>query len=227
MDAINVGFQMKNYPTVQAYLSKAQNSPDGQDKAAISSKLKVVAALYALVTKKYHAAAVEFLQVGPDLGSGFNEVHASTLKTNGEVLSPNDVALYGALCAMASLDREELKTSLLDNVNFKGYLELEPHIREAAHAFYSAKYSITLEILRRHRSDFIVDPFLSSHVDALYRQIRQKVLVQAFKPYSTLELTTLSSLCSTPIEQLTIEIIGLIEDGEIKARLDHPRKVFS
>jgi COP9 signalosome complex subunit 1 len=128
---------------------------------------------------------------------------------------------------MASLDREELKTSLLDNVNFKGYLELEPHIREAAQAFYSAKYSVTLEILRRHRSDFFVDPFLSSHVDTLYRQIRQKVLVQAFKPYSTLELTTLSSLCSIPIDQLTTEIIALIEDGQINARLDLPSKVYS
>jgi COP9 signalosome complex subunit 1 len=73
LDAINVGFQMKNYPTVQAFLSKAQNSPDGQDKAAISSKLKVVAALYSLITNKYHLAALDFLQVGPDLGSSFNE----------------------------------------------------------------------------------------------------------------------------------------------------------
>ena len=146
---------------------------------------------------------------------------------NSEVLSSNDVALYGGLCAMATMDREGLKTMLLDNTDFKAYLELEPHIREAVRAFYLAKYSITLEILRRHRSDFIVDSFLSSHFDILCRKIRQKVFVQAFQPYSSLELTTLSSLCSIPIESLTIEIISLIEDGKINARLDHPRKVES
>ena len=76
MDAINVGFQMRNFSTVQAYISKAQNAPDGPDKAAISSKLKASAALYSLITNKYHAAALDFLQIGPDLGSEFNEARS-------------------------------------------------------------------------------------------------------------------------------------------------------
>lgn len=65
---------MRNYSTVQAYVSKAQNAPDGPDKAAVTSKLKASAALYFLVTGKYVAAATEFLQIGPDLGSTYNEV---------------------------------------------------------------------------------------------------------------------------------------------------------
>jgi COP9 signalosome complex subunit 1 len=149
----------------------------------------------------------------------------SKVNVEWQVLSPNDVAVYGGLCAMASLDREELKSLLLDNPDFKPYLELEPHIREATQAFYSAKYSVTLEILHRHHSDFVVDMFLSPHVDTIYHQIRQRALIQAFGPYSTLELATLSSIFSTPIEQLTTEITSLIEDGKISARLDHPRKV--
>ena len=74
LDAINVGFQMKNYSTVQMYISKAQNAPDGADKAAMSTKLKASAGLYALVTGKYLNAATEFLQIGADLGSTYNEV---------------------------------------------------------------------------------------------------------------------------------------------------------
>lgn len=126
---------------------------------------------------------------------------------------------------MAFFDREELKSRLLDNSEFKTYLELEPHIREAAQAFYSAKYSITLDILERHRSDFVVDIFLSPHVDLLYTEIRQKALVQAFYPYSTLELSTLSQLFSTPINDLVVEVVQLIEDGKIKARLDSQKNV--
>ena len=126
---------------------------------------------------------------------------------------------------MAFLDREDLKSRLLDNPEFKGYLELEPHIREAAQALFTAKYTVTLDILRRHRSDFMVDLFLSPHVDILYREIRQRALVQAFLPYSTLELSTFSSLFSTPIEEITSEIVQLIESGKIRGRLDHPRMV--
>jgi COP9 signalosome complex subunit 1 len=74
LDVINVGFQMNNYSTVQTYIQKAQNAPDGPDKAAINSKLKASAALYSLVAGKYNATATEFLQIGPDLGSTYNEV---------------------------------------------------------------------------------------------------------------------------------------------------------
>jgi len=126
---------------------------------------------------------------------------------------------------MAFFDREELKTQLLDNSEFKVYLELEPHIREAAQAFFSARYSITLGILERHRPDFAVDSFLSPHVDLLYKEIRQKALVQTFYPYSTLELSTLSSHFSASVADLATEIVQLIEDGKIKARLDNERNV--
>lgn len=126
---------------------------------------------------------------------------------------------------MAFLDREELKTQLLDNSEFKAYLELEPHIREAAQAFFSARYSVTLDILERHRPDFAVDIFLSPHVDLLYKEIRQKALVQTFYPYSTLELSTLSSHFCAPVADLATEIVQLIEDGKIKARLDNERNV--
>jgi COP9 signalosome complex subunit 1 len=121
---------------------------------------------------------------------------------------------------MAFFDREELKGRLLDNSEFKAYLELEPHIREAAQAYYSARYSVTLRILDRYKPDFIADLFLSAHVDILYKEIRQKALVEAFYPYSTIELSTLSSLFAIPENNLVAEVVQLIEDGRIKARLD-------
>jgi COP9 signalosome complex subunit 1 len=121
---------------------------------------------------------------------------------------------------MAFFDREELKSRLLDNSEFKAYLELEPHIREAAQAYYSARYSVTLGILDRYKPDFIADLFLSAHVDVLYKEIRQKALVEAFYPYSTIELSTLSSLFAIPVNDLATEVVQLIDDGRIKARLD-------
>jgi COP9 signalosome complex subunit 1 len=128
---------------------------------------------------------------------------------------------------MAAFDREELKTRLLDNAEFKTYLELEPLIREAAEAFYSAKYSVTLGILERHRPDFVLDMYLSPFVNTLFREIRQKALIQAFYPYSVLEFSTLSSLVSIPISDLLPELVHLIEKGKINARLDTQNNVNS
>jgi len=126
---------------------------------------------------------------------------------------------------MAFFDRDDLKSRFLENSEFKNYLELEPHIREAAQAFVSAHYSVTLGILERYRSDFFVDIFLSPHVEILYKEIRQKALVQAFFPYSSIELSTLSSLFMTPSRELSTEIVQLIEEGKIKARLDSQKNV--
>jgi COP9 signalosome complex subunit 1 len=36
---------------------------------------------------------------------------------------------------------------VLDNTEFKQFLELEPHIRELIHGFYHSKYSVVLGIL--------------------------------------------------------------------------------
>jgi COP9 signalosome complex subunit 1 len=71
---------MRNYSTVQAYIAKAQNAPDGPDKVAVNSKIKASSALYALVTGKYSSAASDFLQIGPDLGSSYNEVLCTAYK---------------------------------------------------------------------------------------------------------------------------------------------------
>jgi len=55
--------------------------------------------------------------------------------------------VYGGLCALASFDRSELKSKVIDNAEFKQFLELEPHIRELIHGFYNSKYSVVLDIL--------------------------------------------------------------------------------
>lgn len=40
-----------------------------------------------------------------------------------------DLALYGGLCALASFDRTELKSKVIDNVGFRELLELMPEVR--------------------------------------------------------------------------------------------------
>ena len=74
IDAVNVGFQMRNYSTVQAYIFKAQNAPDSEEKTAMGPKLKAASALYSLAMENFVTAASEFLQIGPDLGSSYSEV---------------------------------------------------------------------------------------------------------------------------------------------------------
>jgi COP9 signalosome complex subunit 1 len=54
-----------------------------------------------------------------------------------DVIAQQDVAVYGGLCALASFDRAELKSKVIDNINFRNFLELMPEVRELIHDFYA------------------------------------------------------------------------------------------
>ena len=53
-----------------------------------------------------------------------------------EVLAAQDVATIGALCALASFSRPELRTHVVDNVQFREFLELVPEVRPSARGGY-------------------------------------------------------------------------------------------
>lgn len=63
-------------------------------------------------------AARKFVEVSPELGSKFDRV-----------LAPEDVAVYGGLCALATFNREEMKRKVLENASFKNFLDLVPQAR--------------------------------------------------------------------------------------------------
>ena len=83
-----------------------------------SSKLAAAAGLAHLSGGKYRAAALKFTAVSPELGASWSDV-----------LSLRDAGTYGALCALASLERGELRREVLDSVGFREVLEAVPEVR--------------------------------------------------------------------------------------------------
>lgn len=65
------------------------------------TRLKCAAGLAHLATKMYKTAAKHFLQANLD--------HCDF----PELLSPNNVAMYGGLCALATYDRNELQKNVI------------------------------------------------------------------------------------------------------------------
>ena len=66
-----------------------------------SAQLRCATGLALLDGKKYRLAARAFVGVSPELGTSY-----------GDVLSPADVATYGALCALATFERGELQAQV-------------------------------------------------------------------------------------------------------------------
>ncbi|ETO14960.1 COP9 signalosome complex subunit [Reticulomyxa filosa] len=97
-----------------------------------------------------------------------------------EALSGHDIALYGGLCALASLSRANLKKKnfaflvlthkgegvnfffflksqiVLDNEHFKRFLELRPTVSKLVRGFYDNEYGIVMSGLNALKKELIV-----------------------------------------------------------------------
>jgi COP9 signalosome complex subunit 1 len=139
-----------------------------------------------------------------------------------EVLTGNDVAVYGGLCALASMNRSELQKAVLGNSEFRNFLELEPHIRRAITLFCNSKYSACLETLEAYRTDYLLDVYLSKVVARVYSMVRTKSIVQYFIPFSCVTLEEMASKFQTTGEFASIEdeLEQMINEGVLNARID-------
>ena len=54
-----------------------------------------------------------------------------------DVLSAQDIAVYGGLCALASFDRSDLRSYVINNVSFRDYMEVNPEVMHTAFQTYS------------------------------------------------------------------------------------------
>lgn len=217
MNVIKASIELGNFPHVLTYVVKAESTPEvAQDKELTKAKLKAASGLANLDLSKYPAAARDFLSIGEELvGNQY-----------GDVISANDIAVYGGLCALASFNRTELKRLVIDNVGFRQYLELEPHIRDLIQGFYNSNYALCLEIMDKWKNDYLLDLHLHSHIEALYTNIRKKALVQFTSPFLTVDLTKMAKSFSTTVPALEKELVSLIIGGQIEARIDSQQKIL-
>jgi COP9 signalosome complex subunit 1 len=215
LQIIRVCIEQGNMLSVQTHVLKIKNLQKTSDEEeALKPKLAAAMGLAHLSAGHYLSAARCFLECPPTLGSSFNEV-----------MSSNDVAIYGGLCALASMDRQVLKSEVLDNNNFRGFLELEPHMRRAILYFHTAKYSNCLHILEEYKNDYLLDIHLQRHVKPLYDSIRSKSIVQYFIPFSCVTLSSMAEAFTTEERQLESELVGMIGAGSLDARIDTKNRV--
>jgi COP9 signalosome complex subunit 1 len=184
-------------------------SADAQ--AVVTAKLRVAAALALLAQKKYKTVARRLGDVPPDLGGAdFGDMHAS----------PSDVATYGALCALASLDRPGLRSTVIDNVAFRTYLDACPDMRDLVLDFYGGRYGSALGALDRLSPSWRLDPHLAEHVVALCDDIRSKALAAYVAPFSRVRIADIANALHLDVPQATKQLEKLIQDDAVAARID-------
>jgi len=214
-----VSIAQNNWVVAQSYYLKVHAlSLSDEEHARYDPILFACLGISHLMQGSYREAATSFINVGsgymiPDPQAGIIFQRA--------VLTPNDVAVYGGLCALATMDRSELQRRVLDNSSFRQFLELEPHIRRAISLFCASKYTACMEILESYRVDYMLDFFLQSHYMRLYWLVRSKSIVQWFSAFSVVTLDELSkAFPATQGRAINDELVDMIKLGQLDARID-------
>ncbi|XP_012273585.1 COP9 signalosome complex subunit 1 isoform X2 [Orussus abietinus] len=220
LNVIKVSVYLQNWSHVLCYVNKAEITPDfagmhgKENNQSIITKLKVAGGLAELAIKKYKMAARLFLQASLD--------HCDF----PELFSPGNVAVYGGLCALATFDRNELQKYIIFNSSFKLFLELEPQLRDIIFNFYESKYAACLKLLDEIKDNILLDMYIAPHVNVLYTEIRNRALIQYFSPYLSADMRRMATAFNRTVSALEDELMQLILDGQIQARIDSHNKIL-
>jgi COP9 signalosome complex subunit 1 len=212
----------------QALVTINKSTLATSDDRVTAGPLEALKGLCYLGLGRYGEATKHFLrsQMSPAAAAAAssqleNEARNGASSEAAEVLTQNDVAVYGGLLSLATKDRLALQTEVLDNQTFRPFMAIEPHIRRAITLFVGCRYAACLELLESYRTEYLLDMHLQPHVDVLLSRIRIKCMTQFCRPFKTVSLATLRDHFRTPASDLEEELAAMIGNGDLPhARLD-------
>ncbi|PFH60418.1 hypothetical protein XA68_11006 [Ophiocordyceps unilateralis] len=211
-----VALQRRDWTVVSSSVGKLAGVQTDEDDKSTQAYVKVASGIALLCTSHYLDAANSFLQVDS----------SAPPAAYANVASPNDIAIYGGLTALATMQRQDLQQRVLDNQAFRTFLEQEPNVRKAISLFINGRYSSCLSILESVRPDYLLDIYLHKQIPALYSKIRSKCIVQYFVPFSCVTIDSLNTAFGQPGQSIEPELVDMVRDGLLKARIDAKDKLL-
>lgn len=208
---VNLSLARRDYPMALVHVSKVLPHQVVEDEVQSRAYVAVVQGVASLCLEQYDNAVRAFLSVGSGAVGG---------ASYAEVASPNDVAVFGGVLALATMERREMQASVLENANFRTYLELEPLLRKAISCYINGRYKYCLDILDTYKADLLLDIYMQKHVELLYSTIRNKCIVQFLIPYSVVTLELMNETFGRPGESIEDELAKMISRRELSARLN-------
>ncbi|KAI8322067.1 hypothetical protein GQ54DRAFT_311221 [Martensiomyces pterosporus] len=176
---------------------------------------------------------IRFLQLQADFGEGNWQAVANAIETlsyetamsakvyDRGVLTPSDVALYGTLSGLAVLSRNNIKEKLIENPNFRLYLDHMPECLRLLQSFYSSRYSDTLARLEAIATLGRIDNVIARHISALCKLIKENIVVLYTQPFVSTSLASMAkTLHFNSASELENELVRLIESKRIQGRID-------
>ena len=214
---VKILMYMQDYLRVETYLNQAERAvSDSQEretkldrnatmyprdekstKAVTQQAVKDMAKINALmgVTKM---CTRHYLQAADKLVTVDHEVFEFS-----DLFSTTDIAYYGCFCALASYDRNQLKEKVLNNGNFRKFMEPEGKLVDLIQAFRNNSFTTVFQLLEEMRSTLLLNIYIAPHQHKLYVLIRRRAFVQYISTFGVISLPTMAKVFRTDTSQVS------------------------
>jgi len=213
IDITKASIHMGSMTHVKSQVQRAQSIPDIKNDFSAQAFINASNGLYHLRTGSYRNAAQAFLATSEHIAK------------HNDIISIHDVAVYASLTALASYQRRELKT-VVSTDSFKLLVDQAPIWKKIIHDFHANNYSAVFASLEKLKIDLYLDMYLATHVDKLISKIRDKALMEYFKPFVSVKIPQMAESFKLPVVDLERQLVSLIAVGQISARIDSANKIL-
>jgi len=139
-----------------------------------------------------------------------------------DIATSSDIAMYAVLCSMSTMGREELRTNLFDNANFREWLEKDgcQDLKRLVNAFFHGKWSCAWHSLDAIIDNARYDMFLNKLCMQMKKAIQDTMLLEYCRAYNLIDLKTMAISFDFSRDYLEERILKLIDSGRLPARID-------
>ncbi|KAJ2311219.1 hypothetical protein IWW52_002432 [Coemansia sp. RSA 2704] len=215
IDAARISQIMGRWLQVATYIQRTESVlPDPAEPTA--TELAVLRAQSSFGDCKWSVAVSELQALS------FDKMLSGGIFARG-VVTARDIALYGTLAGLASLERDQIKAKLIDNVMFGQFLDNMPECQLLLQSYYNSKYADALARLSQIMSFCKLDPVIGPHVAALEQRIKDNIVVLYTQPFASIRMDSMAeALCFSSVKVLEDTLVRMIDSKLIQARIDGP-----
>ncbi|KAG2102182.1 26S proteasome subunit RPN7-domain-containing protein [Suillus cothurnatus] len=226
LSVLELVIEQRNYAHISSYVFKAEGALDTASAAAASNAAPGSNNISAAPPPK-KSAERDQVQSKLDFAMALFHPRTSQLRKGCPtfpeesalrillLVAPGDFAIYGTLCALASMSRSAIKSQLTEML-------FSLHLTQS---YLSSDFKNVLELLERYSTRHYVDIHMYSHVYDLTNLIRNVAVVLYFQPFQTIRLDRMSAAFGWTVDEVEKEVVALIQSGQIQGRILKARKV--
>jgi len=103
---------------------------------------------------------------------------------------------------------------------------MAPGWRQIVQNFTQSSYAACFAALDRVKADLLLDMYLAPHVERLIVRIRDRALVQYFRPFVSVKIPAMAAAFKLDVPSLERQLVHLIAENHIQARIDSANKIL-